>query len=283
MPTAVFSKCSAVVADGSKTYTASVMKHLDRVETLALGKALFQDILKTHRQITIVMTDPGTGNATSYSTSASPLLVQAINGNDQDLFKNELKAALDGAKRSGIPLDFIARQLTEGLTAVTYQASKNVVQPQSKVSTPTGLSGPQVMALHASAAMKSLSLLLEFADGKLRVDQLPEAWKADLPRVLRAFLTPGLGASAKIWFDPDDWKPCSLDPAMKNRHPALGLVHEMIHAWHSGSGKNMRVRIGKENLEEVITTGLPPYQFEEYSDNKFRTQFGKDVNLRMKY
>jgi hypothetical protein len=131
--------------------------------------------------------------------------------------------------------------------------------------------------------MKSLSVLLEFADGKLAVDQLPAAWKADLPRILRPWLTSGPGANATIWFDPDDWKPCAIDPAMKNRHPALGLVHELVHALHSCLGTDMRVRIGNENLEEVITTGLPPYQFEEFSDNMFRTQFGKDVDLRMKY
>ncbi|MGH9667181.1 MAG: hypothetical protein ACRD9L_22385 [Bryobacteraceae bacterium] len=283
MPKKVFSMCSAIAADGDKTYTSAVVKHLDKISALSSGVALFQEVLKNHYQITIVMTDPGSGNGSSYTANASPLLVQAINRSLPDLFQTNLKAALDAAKRSGIPLDFIARQLTEGLTAVTYRAETNVAQPQSKVSTPTGLSGSQVMALHASAAMKSLSVLLEFADGKLKVDQLPAAWKADLPRILRPWLTPGLGANATIWFDPDDWKPCAIDPAMKNRHPALGLVHEIIHALHSCRGTDMRVRIGNENLEEVITTGLPPYQFEEFSDNRFRTQFGKDVNLRMKY
>ena len=76
---------------------------------------------------------------------------------------------------------------------------------------------------------------------------------------------------------------CAIDPAMKNRHPALGLVHEMIHAYHSATGRNMRVRNGGGNLEEVITTGLPPYQYEEFSDNRFRTEMGPDVALRMKY
>lgn len=279
----VFSQCSAVVADGDSTYTSKVIADLKKIVKLSSGVALFQEILKTQYQITIVMTDPGSGNGSSYTANASPLLVQAINRSLPDLFKDELKTTLDKAKKSGIPLDFIARQLTEGLTAVTYRAEKNVVQPQSKVSTPTGLSGSQVMALHAGAAMKSLSVLLEFADGKLTVDQLPAAWKADLPRILRPWLTPGQGASATIWFNPDDTKPCAIDPAMKGRPPMLGLVHELVHALHSCRGTDMRVRIGNENLEEVITTGLPPYQFEEFSDNKFRTEFSEDTLLRMKY
>ena len=32
-----------------------------------------------------------------------------------------------------------------------------------------------------------------------------------------------------------------------------------------------------------ITTGLPPYQYEEFSDNRFRTELGPEVALRMKY
>jgi hypothetical protein len=42
-------------------------------------------------------------------------------------------------------------------------------------------------------------------------------------------------------------------------------------------------QLSEGHLEEVVTTGLPPYQFEEFSDNRFRTELGPDVSLRMKY
>ncbi|HLJ17178.1 MAG TPA: M91 family zinc metallopeptidase [Bryobacteraceae bacterium] len=283
MPVQVFAKCPSIVADGAEVFTVAVIKHLDKIATLTSGAALLQEILGSRKRIKIVMTDASTGNATSYLPAASPLLVQAINGKLDDMFRNDLKVVIAKAKAAGIPIDFIARQLTEGLTPVTYSSAENVVQPASKVSTPAGASATTVMALHASAAMRALGILQELMDGKLTVQQLPASWDKDLPRILRPWLTPGRGADSTIYFDPGDWKPCALDPAMKNRHPALGLVHEMVHALHSARGRNMRVRIGTENLEEIITTGLPPYQFEEFSDNKFRTELGKEINLRMNY
>lgn len=275
------------MADGPDVYAVNVIKHLEKITTLSSGPALLQKIRETGKLIKIVMADTS-GNACGYSDprAKSPLLVQAIDSKNADMFRNELKMALGTAKKKGIPTDFFARQLTEGLTPVTYRAEKNLAMTGGRTTAPAGSSGAQVMAFHANVAMKNLGYLLDFAEGRLKVDLLYAefaAWRPELPRLLRPFLTPGRGSNAIIYFDPGDWKPCALDPAMKNRHPALGLVHEMIHAWHAMTGKNMNVRIGKENLEEVITTGLPPYNSEEYSDNKFRTEFGPAVNLRMKY
>lgn len=277
-----FARCSAIAVDGAEVYIAAVMKHLEKITTLRSGMALLQNIQRTGKNVKIVMADTG-GNAASVETASSPLLVQAINTQNAQMFQNDLKVSLDNAKKAGVQPDFIAQQLTEGLTPVTYSAAKNVVQPASKVKTPAGAAGPTVMAMHANAAMQKLGWLQDFANGTLKVSQLPTSWKADLPRILRPWLTQGRGANTTVWFDPADWKPCALDPAMKGRHPSLGLVHELIHAWHSTTGRAMQVRKGAENLEEVITTGLPPFNFEEFSDNKFRAEFGPEVNLRTKY
>ena len=38
-----------------------------------------------------------------------------------------------------------------------------------------------------------------------------------------------------------------------------------------------------ESLEEVITTGLPPYHFEPLSDNKLRALWSTSSKLRMQY
>jgi len=166
---------------------------------------------------------------------------------------------------------------------VTYSAAKNVVQPASKVVAPAGANPQGILAAHAHAMMRDMGTLQELMDGKLPLAQMPQDWRTDLPRVLRPWLTPGRGADTTIYFDPGDWKPCAIDPAMKNRHPALGLVHEMIHAYHNATGRFMRVKKGNQDLEEIITTGLPPYQYEEFSDNRFRTELGPDTALRMKY
>ena len=280
MPT--YAKCTAVSSNGSEIFWAAVTKHLDRINALQSGPRFLQAIQRTGRRITIAMAGTS-GNSTSFANAGAPLLVQAILTNDDTMFRNELKVATGQAGAQGIPLDHIARQLSEGLTPVTYRAASNVVPPKSKVATPAGADAQAVLAAHAHAAMRSMGVLKDLMDGKLTLAQLADDWKVDLPRVLRPWLTPGRGTDSTISFDPGDWKPCAIDPAMKNRHPALGLVHEMIHAYHSATGRNMRVRNGNENLEEVVTTGLPPYQFEEFSDNRFRTELGPDVSLRMKY
>jgi len=277
-----YAKCSAISSTGSEIFWTAVKKHLDRINGLPSGPRFLQAIQQTGKRITIKMADTS-GNSTSFANAGAPLLVQAILSDDETMFRNELKVAIGQAKIKGIPLDHIARQLSEGLTPVTYRAAKNVVRLQSKVVTPAGADPKAVMAAHAHAAMRSMGTLQELMDGRLKLADLTDDWKVDLPRVLRPYLTQGRGADSTISFDPADWKPCAIDPAMKNRHPALGLVHEMIHAYHSATGRNMRVRNAGENLEEVITTGLPPYQYEEFSDNRFRTEMGPDVALRMKY
>jgi len=277
-----YAKCAAISSNGSEIFWAAVKKHLDRISTLRSGPIFFQAIRRTGKRITIKMADTS-GNSTSFANAGAPLLVQAILANDGTMFRDELKVATRRAASKGIPLDHIARQLSNGLTPVTYRATRNVVPPQSKVTTPAGADAQAVLAAQAHAAMRAMGMLQDLMDARLTLTQLPEDWQADLPRVLRPWLTPGRGADSTISFDPGDWKPCAIDPAMKNRHPALGLVHEMMHAYHSATGRNMRVRHNNENLEEVITTGLPPYQYEEFSDNLFRTQLGPDIALRMKY
>jgi hypothetical protein len=277
-----YSKCTALYGDGSDIFWAAVQKHLEQLAAIQQGPAFFQAIQRTGKRITIKMAGTS-GNSTSFANDGAPLLVQAILNDDNERFRNELKVATGQAASKGIPLDHVATQLSEGLTPVTYQAAANVVRPQSKVPTPGGAAPATAAAAHAHAAMRSMGMLQELMDGRLTLVQMPQDWRTDIPRVLRPFLTPGRGTDSTISFDPGDWKPCAIDPAMKNRHPALGLVHEMIHAYHSATGRNMRVRKGSENLEEVITTGLPPYHYEEFSDNRFRTQLGTDTALRMKY
>jgi len=58
----------------------------------------------------------------------------------------------------------------------------------------------------------------------------------------------------------------------------------LIHALHNSSGVNLAlVKKDSENIEELITTGMPPYNFEELSDNKMRSQWPQHLNLRMNY
>jgi hypothetical protein len=40
---------------------------------------------------------------------------------------------------------------------------------------------------------------------------------------------------------------------------------------------------GSEYIEEVICTGLPPHNFEKYSENLFRGQWPEEMELRTAY
>ena len=47
-------------------------------------------------------------------------------------------------------------------------------------------------------------------------------------------------------------------------YPTLCLAHELVHAWRGLTGRMMLVGSQDESndIEEVITTGLPPYNYE---------------------
>jgi hypothetical protein len=135
--------------------------------------------------------------------------------------------------------------------------------------------------LQTTAAM---SILQNLMAGTRPLTDLPKEWEHELPRLLRNYLTPGSGAASKVAFNHTRTFHCVNDPAMHRRPPAIGLAHELIHALHNSSGVNMKL-VGKdgENIEEIITTGMPPYNFEELSDNKMRTQWPSHLALRTNY
>ena len=71
---------------------------------------------------------------------------------------------------------------------------------------------------------------------------------------------------------------------MHKRPPAIGLAHELIHALHAAQGVDLWwVVKNNHHLEEVITTGMAPYQYEALSDNKMRTQWPTDIAVRKNY
>jgi hypothetical protein len=285
MTTKVFSKCPCIKTDGEELFAVLVIRHLEKIYTLSSGPKLFQNLRNAGKLIRIVKANTESNSCTPANEQRLPLLVHALNFNRPEQFQTELKVALDTAKKKGIPPDFFAKQLTEGTTPVTYYAAQNYTKLKSPVTAPIHMSGAQVMTFHANVAMKNLGYLLDFAEGRLKLSDLSyfPGWESDLPRLLRPFLTPGRGCNSTVNYDPSNFKSCSLNPAMKNRNPLLSLAHELIHALHNGTGRNMRVFTNKQNLEEIITTGLPPYNSEELSDNKFVAELGPNTMLRYEY
>jgi hypothetical protein len=285
MPAKQYKTYSNIRVTGNEFYIGAVMRQLNKIAATTDGRQFIDELNRIGQKVTVQQTTGRGNSCRAESAHCSPLLLQYVKTGNQIGFRNELKAAIGQAKRRGITLEHLGRQLSMGLSPATYRATRNVVRPSPKIAMPLGATPAQTTALFANKAMQSMGKLEELMDGRQSVTQLPQGWDVDLARLLRDHLTPGRGCATTVKFDPADSKPCSLDPAMRNRPPALGLVHELIHAWHNATGRSMRLaRTGNEKLEEVITTGLPPYNFERFSDNKFRALWTENpVELRGRY
>jgi hypothetical protein len=276
-------KLYKIQIDGDQDYIAGVTTCLDLIESVADGKKLLAAITTLSHQVFIQDTLDG-NSCGAQSWSAFPPLPVAIKDKNTASFTTELKAAVDKAKSGGITLEHLGRQLAMGLSPATYKSASNVVPPTQKSPAPAGASAQDIMFNAGLQAGTAMSILQELMSGKRSVNNLPTDWDYELPRLLRPYLTPGTGAASKVSFNHTKTFHCADDPAMHKRPPAIGLAHELIHALHNSCGQNLAlVKKDGENIEELITTGMPPYNFEELSDNKMRSQWPQHLQLRANY
>lgn len=290
----VLVRYSKILIDGTPTFFGQVTDLLTEIARNTEGGRLLAEMQSKAHSVTIKDAGPGKGNSTSYSSDhAFPLMVQAIKKNNADLFRSSLGAALTKAKSRGITLEHLARQFAMGLTPARYAGvATNAVRPTTKVGFAPTATPQQVFHKMNNEIMNSMGFIQDLVDGRRTLAHIPVDARHEYPRVFRDYLQPGRGSDCTVKCNPTDTKPCALDPAMKNRPPALGLAHELIHALHGMTGTNMRVSTDgqynasgapMERLEEVITTGVPPYTFEPFSDNKLRALWDVKVELRKKY
>lgn len=284
----VYKSYSNVIVDGNVKYCVRVEECLDSIDDLPDGRGLLKAIGRSRHSVTIRDTEPGKGNATSRRGKGDgycPTLLRAIHRHDAALFQTSLRDALENARRSGMSLEHVARQLTLGLSPVTYNRhGQNVARPRNVSLSWFQRHFMNVKTIVDRRVATNAQTLINLATGELPLGKLPTAWRNSLPRILRIYLTPGVGLSPTVKFNPVGFMHCVDDPAMHQRPPAIGLAHELIHALHCVKGVNQaNNRTGNQKLEEVITTGFVPYNFEEFSDNKLRTQWPVHLQLREKY
>lgn len=272
--------------NGDAEYVKQVTSCLDTIGAMHSGGAMFGAINAAAHTMTIGPRDDGfPSNYCDYGTGAGlTLLSQAIARSDMARIRESLAADLGTAARSGLTKQAVAGQLAGGLGAVTYDGAHNIGVPASNVSIPTSErgDGPAVMARVANATMQAQATLDEIVSG--RRPTLPEGWAQDLQRILRHFLQPGRGTAVTIGFDPTQTYPCDADPARQNRPPLIGLAHEMVHGWRGITGRMLEIQNENFDIEEVITTGFPPYNSERFSENLFRSQYtGPMLVMRVTY
>jgi hypothetical protein len=283
----VYKSFQNVIVDGNVKFCAATEECLDAIEGLPDGKGLLTALCRGRHTVTIKFTGVGKGNSTSGLQGGGhrPRLLQALCIGDGPGFSSSLRTALENARRNNMPVEHVAKQLTLGLSPVTYnRSSQNVVAPNAVSISWFQRHFVGVKTVVDRRVEANLQTLLKLGTGDIPLRRLPRGWANHLPRLLRPFLTPGPGLSPIVNFHPTKTFHCVLDPAMHQRPPAIGLAHELIHALHCVTGVTQGANsIDGQNLEEIITTGFPPYQYEEFSDNKLRTQWPTHLHLRKHY
>jgi len=263
-------------------YLSAATACLDIIAGIPDGGALLQAICALGPVVTIKATTGG-NSCTRGGDEACPPLTRAIRDKNTATFPKELTAAVNNAKQKGIPIEHFARQLSMGMTPVTYRASQNVVRPGPAPAT-AGVAPQNAAFAQGLATGTTIQTLKDLMSGACAVTNLPPDWQFHLPRLFRSYMTPGRGAPSTVNFNSTKTFYCVDDPAMHQRPPAVGLAHELIHALHNSQGVNLGlVAQSNQKLEELVTTGLPPYNFESLSDNKMRTQWPTNMELRLKY
>ncbi len=242
----------------------------------------------------------------------------------KDELGNALAKAGMAMVKEGAPnwaLDHLASQLARGLSPVTIHTDKNVkptsalpfdvehrfLSQTEKAAFDTRskkqLKKGDTVASLDERTQRARALLDDLLSGaKKYIDMdvprlLPEEYKGaktekshtisdDLVRLLKPWLTPGDGCSCTVKFAPDAEYSCDLDREDTKRPPAIGLAHELCHAWRNVTGMRLfedATRAGVDD-DEVMTTGFPPYHNEEISENMFRSQWeGEQLRMRTDY
>ncbi len=86
--------------------------------------------------------------------------------------------------------------------------------------------------------------------------------------------TAGNGANTRIAYNPGVWNPYGGTDAWMSRPPAIGLAHEMVHAWTGMTGTRAAGLTGGVKNRELQATGLGAYATAIYTENRFRAAFG---------
>jgi len=87
-------------------------------------------------------------------------------------------------------------------------------------------------------------------------------------------LTAGAGANVTIEYNTQEWNPYGGEEVWMNRPPAIGLSHEMVHAWTGMKGIRARGETAGVRRRELQATGLGEFAEAVHSENRFRAAFG---------
>ena len=274
------------IDDADEAWYGRVVGCLDMIATMEVGKKMLLKMHEKLHKVEIVPTVKGKGNQCNCVKSGKFVtLRQAFSQLGGYKIKDELKSTIDRAARQGITKDLIARKLAFGLSIVTVHTDQNVAAPTGiSLDAKDRFKGKKMEGKGGRIEQAMAVIEGYLADNKFYFQdlakELPTGSKIhthrdDLVRILKPWCEPGKGAASKVFFNPDKEWSCDQDQTVTMRPPAIGLAHELCHAWRNSVGLRCfddRQACSLDD-DEVMTTGMPPYLNEEISENLFRSQW----------
>jgi len=274
------------IDDADASFRDKTIAALDVLRNLSRGTEFFDDIESRHHVVLINPPRPGKGNmCVSVKVERFVRLRQAFMSVGDKKISTELTATLSKAQVAGVTREFLAERLCTGMSPVTVHTQENIGAPQQPGYAAARFQAQGLFSKNdpKSRKQRALQMINDFADGKIKyysnvVKEGERRIFDDMIRLLKPWCEEGTGAPATVFFNPDKEWSCDQDIDNTRRPPAIGLVHELIHAWRNVKGLRFyddAMACGL-NDDEVMTTGFPPYSYEKFSENLFRAQWPED-------
>lgn len=251
---------------GGASYTATVLQHLNEINSFPIGQQFIQDLAAIGKRQIIVYGGPNSNQAAG-TPAGYFVLRKAHDGKDKPTFAGELRTAMSAA---GKTVSMLAKELISTRLprwSGTYDYSPFAHPPAGGTSRGVPRTPPQVE---------------KQINDWLAGTELPTVDEMDvLCLKLEPGLTRGGGVGTRINYDPH-----KVQTAAGSRPPHVALFHELVHAYYNAQG----TQLGREDsvqesnggrLFELMSVGLPPFDQRPYSENKFRAALG--VPARAKY
>lgn len=272
MPQVAYLHFPAITVNDQPAFHTKTVALLDIIRGLPLGMNLLNAIQGSGKQVGIAPLRAGVdhGNkCVAHNAQKFVRLRQAFAGLNPNLtLAAELTDALDKAENAGMGRMFLAKQIVKGLTPATVRTVNNLVHP------PVALTRGQI----ADQSWAMAQVIEKLGNGQMGAQQVPNGvggaygFADQMIRLLRPWLRSGTGSNSGVYFDPDGQQSCCGERGMQWRPPGIGLAHELCHAWRNATGNRLFDDAQACGLDddEVMTTGIPPYSSETYTENLFR-------------
>lgn len=285
-----------LVDDVDTTFRDKTFAALDILRGLAQGTEFLDDMNGCSHRVLINPPKPGKGNmCVSVKPGRFVTLRQAFMAVGEKKISTELTNTLAKAAQAGVSREFLARQLCAGMSPVTVHTAENIVAPHSSDYAKARFKSTSFFSSNSEKARqeRALKMINDYADGTIKyfanpVKEGERRITDDLMRLLKPWCDPGVGAPATLFFNPDKEWSCDQDIDNTRRPAAIGLIHELCHAWRNVKGLRFfdDAQACGLNDDEVMTTGFPPYGNERFTENLFRAQWPADqgkLDIRTDY